>query len=180
MPCTNQALPNGEGIDLVFLRDWKNLGDLLYLQSIRSGRIDENSSIAVSYRAMLSVNAQRLADFVVHTGVEFDVVAMAPSSRDDAVPYHECIMNRLCATDISERFSKSKSTQSGSSGSSQQDVVDAITYMAEGDEGVFRNLLIVDDSFASGKTIAAMLYHLRKAGLNNCSITVAVPALLRQ
>lgn len=179
MPFTNHLLPNGEEIDLVFLRDWKDLGDLLYLQSIRSGRIDENSSTAVSYRAMLGINSQRLADFVDHTGVKFDAIAMAPSSRDDALPYHECIIKRLCATDISSRFSKSEETRSGSPDSSAQDVIDAISYRPEGDEGSFRNILIVDDSFASGKTTAAMLHHLRIAGMDNCSVTVAVPALLR-
>ena len=180
MPRNDQILPTGEQIDLIFLRDWNNIGELLYLQSIRSGRIDENSSIATLYKGMFGINCQRLADFTAHSGIEFDAIAKAPSSRDDAAPYHDCILQRTCANDISERFLKSESSRSGSPGSSQQDVIDAITYMAEGDEGSIQNLLIVDDSFASGKTIAAMLHHLRSAGLNNCSITVAVPALLRQ
>ncbi|MCC3243803.1 phosphoribosyltransferase [Methylocystis sp. WRRC1] len=42
-------------------------------------------------------------------------------------------------------------------------------------------MLIVDESVASGKTVAAVLEHLRHAGLpGDCKIMVAAPAWLKE
>ena len=43
----------------------------------------------------------------------------------------------------------------------------------------FKSLVIVDESLASGRTVAAMLHHLRQAGLpKDCVVYVAVAAYL--
>ncbi len=177
------TLPTGETVKLVFLRKWPNVGDMIYLQSIRSGRLNEGSDTATSYRNMACFYARLLAD-EVHDKTKFDSVVSPPSTRADAMVYRESILESILPNsnvpDLSGGFSR-KERAKAASASSLEEIVDEFVYKADGHEATIESLLIVDDSIASGKTIAAMLHHLRKAGLPlDCMITVAVPAWLNE
>lgn len=173
-------LTSGIAIDLIYLRQFPDLGDMIYLQSVRSGRMDENSDTAQSYRAMAGPRYSiQLADLVANGEADFDAIARAPSSREDGVPYHERVQERLQLKDLTDQFSKSEAIKSAEPDTSPDDVISGISYRATGDESAIRSLLIVDDSIATGSTISAMLHHLERAGLRDCKVTVAVPALLR-
>ena len=64
------ALPSGERVQFIFLRKWPNLGNMIYLQSIRSGLIEEDSSVAQDYRAQAPFYASQLATAVPFPWVE--------------------------------------------------------------------------------------------------------------
>lgn len=171
-------LPTGEKVSVIFLRQLPDLGELIYLQSIRSGRVDEDSLIARIYRNLLVRFAMLLAA-EVKARISFDAVVSPPSSRTDADPYREAILRDAKCLDLSPRFSRIGKTRAATA-KSLEEVFAEFQYKPAGDEGSIKSLLIVDDSVASGSTIAALLHHLRKAGLpSNSVITAAAPALLQ-
>ena len=175
---TDLTLPTGETVRFVFLRKWPKLGEMIYLQSIRSGRIEDGSLTAQAYRAMAPTFARQLAA-EVHNGTQFDAVVSPRSSRADAVVYRETILRDSNVPDVTGRFSR-KNKVNAATASSLDEVIDEFVYVPNGIEAGIKSLLIVDDSVASGNTIAAVLHHLREAGLpNDCAITVAAPAWLK-
>lgn len=175
---TDLTLPTGETVKFVFLRKLSDLGDMIYLQSIRSGGIKDDSPIATAYRNMAWLFASRLAA-QVQNGAQFDAVVSPPSKRADADIYRETILRQAEVPDLTGGFSR-KGKVSAATASTVNDVVDEFDYKPYGSEAGIKALLIVDDSVASGTTIAAVLRHLREAGLpENCVITVAAPAWLR-
>ena len=55
-------------------------------------------------------------------------------------------------------------------------MVGDLTYDARGDEVCLRSVLIVDDTFNTGRTVAAVITRLIEAGTSDeCSFAVAVP-----
>lgn len=175
---TELTLPGGEKVQLIFLRQAPDLGELIYLQSIRSRAVDENSTIATIYRGLLLRFTMLLAG-EAKAQIQFDTVISPPSSRNDADPYREAVLRQARVPDLSSRFSRNGSTRSATA-TSLEEMCAEFEYKAGGDEASIKSLLIVDESVASGRTIAAMLCHLRKAGLpRDCVITVAAPAFLQ-
>lgn len=58
-------------------------------------------------------------------------------------------------------------------------MIEEFIYEARGKEPSIRSLLVIDESFASGKSVAALLHHLREAGLpTDAEITIAVCAVI--
>jgi hypothetical protein len=178
MAAEQLTLPTDENVHLVYLRKWPNLGDMIYLQAVRSSRMKEDSSAAQSYKAMAFNYARQLADLLKHEIPEFDTVVSPPSKRMDADVYRNEILRRVSARDLTPRFSR-RGAISAAASSSVQEVINEFGYQPAGDESEIKSLVIVDESVASGRTIAAALYHLRKAGLTkDCTIFVATAAWL--
>jgi hypothetical protein len=175
MPKALFKLPPDFDVELLYLAKWPNIGDLQYFQSIRSGAITEAHAMAVNYHAMTSKFVAQLSSLIPQDA-SFDAILMPPSSRRDAVPYKAAVHGRA-ATDISPLFKRSPGVTSGNTATTMAALTDALSYQSAGDEKTFHSLLIVDESVASGKTIAAIVHHLRAAGLPpDCKITVAAPA----
>lgn len=68
--------------------------------------------------------------------------------------------------DLTNCFSKDPAVTSKSSDLTVEQLIDAITFVYEGDLSSYRKVAIVDDVLASGKTASAMLHHLYAAGLS--------------
>lgn len=172
-------LPSGETVCLVYLREFPNLGDMIYLQSIRSGFLDVSSPAAQSYLNMAPHYARQLAEAIRKGNPTFDAVVMPPSQRKDAVIYMDEITDGMILLDLSDRFSRTGQVRSATA-NSLDDVITEFRYQVKGEEANIQSLLIVDDSLSSGKTASALLHHLREAGLpGDCSITLAVPAWIK-
>lgn len=175
MPVAQLELPTGETLEIVYLRKLPDLGDLIYLHSVRTGRVTE--PVEKLYKTMAPFHAGRLAQSVTPS---FDAIVSPPSERADAEVYRNALIGKPGALDLTDRFSR-KGNVKASTASSIQEVVDEFDYAAQGDESEINSLLIVDESVASGKTVAAVLEHLRRAGLpGDCKIMVAAPAWLKQ
>jgi predicted amidophosphoribosyltransferase len=120
---------------------------------------------------------RNLAEFVVKAVPEADAVIMAPSSRDDAKPYADAILKRLnSSSDLSERLSRTGKVKAADAETTGEMLVQDLTYRGAGDEPGIKSLVIVDETFATGKTVAAMLAVLRANGLpvhEDCKVTVA-------
>lgn len=173
-------LPSGETVRFVYLRKFPNLDDMIYLQSARSGLLDDSSITAQGYRNMAPHYARQLADAIASCGLAFDAVVVAPSQRQDVAPYIAEISDRMGLPDLSAGFARRGNVKAATA-ASVEEVVAEFGYQPNGAEANIRSLLIVDDSVATGKTISAMLYHLRKAGLSqDCDATVAAPAWIKQ
>ena len=180
MPIAQFTLPTDERISLAYLRRWPRLGDMIYLQGVRSGRLPENSLTARQYRAMVPFYATRLANLATgNDAPRFDATVSPPSARDDANPYrNEVLGRRQGLLDLTSRFSRRGRLRAANTVSIDE-MRNEFVYRPVGDEGRINSLLIVDESLASGRTVAALLAHLRGAGLpGNCIICVAVAAHL--
>ena len=170
-------LPTGETVSFVFLRKYPNLGDMIYLQSVRSGKLDHTSLVAQSYKSMAKIYARQLARAVVNIELRFDAV-VPPSKRSDVDVYRNAVVERLGVRDMTNGFSR-KGMASAATASSVSEMIEEFDYVAFDGESEIKSLLIVDESVASGKTYAAVLHHLREAGLTrDCKITVATAAWL--
>ncbi len=137
--------------------------------------IDENSNVALEYRGMKKQFAVELAAQINSEIPEFDAVVSPPSSRPDANPYREAVLRDKKVLDLTRCFSRKGRVKIGRDETTLDQAFDELTYQPSGNERDVKSLLIVDESIASGKTVAAVLHHLRGAGLpERCKITVAV------
>jgi hypothetical protein len=178
MPVALLELPTGETLEIVYLRKLPDLGDLIYLHSIRTGRVTE--AVEKLYKTMAPFYAGRLAQSVVQVKPSFDAIVSPPSERADADLYRNALIELTGARDLSERFSR-KGKVKASTASSVQEVIDEFDYAAQGDEPKINSLMIADESVASGATVVAVLVHLRRAGLReDCKIMVSAPAWLKR
>jgi adenine/guanine phosphoribosyltransferase-like PRPP-binding protein len=76
-------------------------------------------------------------------------------------------------------FSRKGKVKIGHDDTTLEQAIDELVYTADGAESGIKSLLIVDESSASGRTAAAVLHHIREAGLTaSCEVTVVVWAKL--
>jgi len=170
-------LPSGETVRYIYLRDVKNLGDMIYLQSIRSGRLKEDYQTSKTYKAMEWLYAIQLSEELDE--MTFDAALTPPSSRTDAKPYLEQILATRDAIDFSNRFTRNGKCKSANE-HSVKEMLSEFIYQKSGDECKIGSLLIVDDSVASGTTIATIIQLLKDNGMRDtCKVTVASPAWLK-
>lgn len=173
------VLPNNHEVEIAFLHKYPN-GGSLYFQSIRSGRITDNSAIATIYKAKKQLYAIGLCELVTNLGITFDALIAPPSSRSDSEPYVDAILEKSAIPDWSNRFSRKKEIKAAEA-KSVEEMFGEFEYEPKGGEKDVKNLLFVDESLATGKSIAALLMHLKNAGLpEDCNVVVAVPALLQE
>jgi hypothetical protein len=171
-------LPTGETVRFTYLRKWPNLHDMIYLQSVRSGLIKEDSLTAKGYLNMAPHYANQLADALGIGDPPFDAGVMPPSVRNDAEVYFKEVVRRTNIRDLSQGFSR-KGTAKSETSQSVEKIIAEFSYSTISVEECSRSLLIIDDSVASGRTICAVLAHLRQAGLpRDCSVMVAAPVWL--
>ena len=106
---------------------------------------------------------------------DFDAAVSPPSSRQDADPYRDSILRDTKVRDLTPNLSRNGDAKASDNKATVQDVIDEFVYKPDGSENSIKSLLIVEESTAEGKTVAAFLHHLRAAGLTeSCSITIAV------
>ena len=167
-------LPTTEKVGLVYGRQHPGNGTA-YLNAVRLQSIGDDHDLARVYHAMLPQFTHELAELVRSNEIHFDAVVSPPSSRADARPFREAILRNKGAVDLTLGFSRHGVVKIADPTTSVQQAIDEFCYIAQGCEASITSLLIVDESIASGKTIAAVLHHLRQAGLSaNCTVHVAV------
>lgn len=104
--------------------------------------------------------------------ITFDAIVSPPSSFKHAEPFRAFLTDRA-RMDLTGRFHRSAPVRSGE-GATVTEITSAMTYVRGGDESSIHSLLIVDESFHTGRTIAGILSHLRDAGLpEDCRVVLA-------
>lgn len=174
MPQANLKLPTGEEINTINVVGHGGKVSSYY-NGIRRGWINEDSNIATEYRSLLPKLVAEIVAEIEKAGSEFDAIVIPPSSRQDAEPFKQAVMARWPkARDLSpcfERHGKIKLADPGDVGA----MVKEFVYASNGEEKDIESLLIVDESVGEGKTAAAIIEHLRAAGLSKDSkVTLAV------
>lgn len=178
MPNDGFKLPTGEIVRQIYGVRHPGKGTA-YLNAVRTTKIDENSLMATEYHGMKRTYAVQLAAEVKRHVPDFDAVISPPSSRPDAEPYRDAVLYGSKARDISQNFSRKGKVKIGHDDTTLEQAIDELVYTADGAESGIKSLLIVDESSASGRTAAAVLHHIREAGLTaSCEVTVVVWAKL--
>jgi hypothetical protein len=106
-----------------------------------------------------------------------DLIAAAPTSRPDLLsPYFSVVREAFPrAVDVSAKFTKQRSA-AATTAKTFGEVYDATVYSGPALPAEMKTVLLVDDVFAKGATVSAMIRRLREAGLDhNTSATVACP-----
>ena len=174
MPKEDFILPTSEKVPLIYGAMHPGKGTT-YLNAVRMMPIDETSATAVEYHAMKEFLAQLLAAKVKAEMPTFDSVVSPPSSRSDAEAYRQAVLRDRSVPDLTSRFSRKGKVKIGDNNTTLDQAVDELVYSSTGTESGIHSLLIVDKSIASGKTVAAVLHHMRQAGLRkDCRITIVV------
>jgi hypothetical protein len=173
-------LPTGEKVSLIYGAQHPGRGTS-FPQGVRAGAYDDNSAEALAHRNMLWVYQRDLTALVRQELPSFDAIVTPPSCRQDADPYRSAIAEDQNAMDLTSGFTRLNKYKAGDSNTTVEDMVMEFVYKGSGKEAEIKELLIVDESISSGKTVAAMLVRLREAGLpEDCRITVAVWTKLRR
>lgn len=172
MPKEEFRLPTGEKVTLIYGAKHPGKGTT-YLNAARMGPVDETSHMAVEYHATKRFYGAELAAQVKGEVSDFDAVVSPPSSRPDANPYREAVLRDSSAHDLTSHFLRKGKIKVGHKDITLEQAIDEMIYTGDGTESGIKSLLIVDESIASGKTVAAVLHHMRKAGLpKGCKLTV--------
>jgi len=180
MPIEDFKLPTGEEVRLIYGQKHPGKGTV-YLNAVRMGINDKDNALAKEYHAMRQTYTQCLAREVNCSITQLHAVVSPPSSREDATPFRKAIIKDTQALDLTPCFSRHGKLKMANSETTMRQAIDEFRYEAQGCEGSIKSLLIVDESIASGKTIAAVLYHMRQAGLPPCTtLNVAVWAKFKK
>jgi hypothetical protein len=174
VPRANLKLPTGEEIDTINVVGHGGRVSQYY-NGIRRGWISEDSYIAEDYRQLLPKLVSSIVAEIEKADIEFDVIVVPRSSRQDTDPFKLSVMARWSkARDLSPSFNRRGVTKSADPGD-VSDTVKEFIYSPDGKEKDIKSLLIIDESVGEGKTAAAILEHLRVAGLRrDAKVTLAV------
>jgi hypothetical protein len=186
MPDEIVQIPRSTGkfeVRVIALYRGNDPGPFAYLQGLRTGTLKrvkadpEDTEAAKNYRRNLDDYCTRLAAAIPEP---VDAILSPPSDLPwQAEPYRKAITSKHPrAIDLTEALQRSGPARAGR-GASLQEVIKSLTYAASGCEGAFRRLLIVDDTFSVGTTVAAVIELLQAHGLpETCEIIVACPLWL--
>lgn len=168
------TLPTGERVDIASLcrfdetQPSSSCGDVMYLQRMRRG----DESLRESYQAN---EARYVSIFALHVGGKFDAVVSPPSKYAFAVPYRRRFVERLGVPDLTPFVHRREDAKESGAGATIDDVVRGLTVDALPLLRQPAALLVVDDIYEEGKTVAALLHVLRAAGVEIGRVVVAAP-----
>ena len=171
-------------VELFYIHEYKKsdpyhlrYNPLMYLHSIRSGDIKEDSHIAEAYRNNIKCYAEKLLN--EFNWKYIDSVIGTPSSRDHINPYLSLFKRKFKPDlDLTGCFTK-KSNFSAGLGNINIHTCGGIDYHCELDISCLKSILIIDDLFSTGTTAAIIIKLLKSHGVKDLiSIALACPLLV--
>jgi adenine/guanine phosphoribosyltransferase-like PRPP-binding protein len=162
------------------------LSYLQYVRSIKAGSSEWDrlllKQIKAEYPKQKGKAAQLLADGIrsLLADEEPGAIVNIPSTRDLNCPYYSAIKERFRnAVDMSPFIKRHYKVKSGE-GATFKEVFDD-TYLEPCDSlAGIKNILLIDDVYASGNTAAAVLLRLREIGLpDTAQMVIAAPLLVK-
>lgn len=171
MPAADIIYPEPRTAGLYYLEQGPPFTKFAALQGLRSGRMKPNEAGAIEYFSMAWLHAKQLAKEV---NGSYDAMVVPPSTHNRSEPYAKELIN-CCQWNLSGGFSRAGVVRSGD-GCSLGQLWSSVSYKPSGEEGKLRSVLVVDDIFASGKTVAIMVGKLIEAGMSKeAVVSVACP-----
>lgn len=170
-------------VRVIALRKAKDPGPFAYLQGMRQGTLaavnsnPEDTEVARAYHRNEQRYFTMLADAVPGP---IDAVISPPSEMAwQAEPYRaQIIAAHSIAIDLTTAIARTGNSRAGE-GASLDDMLDGLRYQPTGGEKEFQRVAIVDDTFNSGTTAAAIVSLLRQHGLSDkCEVIFACPMWL--
>lgn len=173
-------------VDVHFMLRGKKAGVFGYIQRSRNGALagfncsPEETADAKNFYAMCPFYAESLGLHLATS--QFDAIVRVPSRYDQSRWLFEMASKgdkfqspaTTAPVNIGIRFAKDGSTRSGESGTSATQLAAELHYTPKGDEHEFSRVLIVDDSIASGRSIAVIIARLLDNGVpSTCKFTAA-------
>lgn len=173
MTVSKHVLPTGDGVTVYHVTN-KDGAAGTYFNGKRMGI--RAPSTAELYKIWLPKYQTMLVRQLEESGMEFDAVVSPPSSGNDAQPYREAILQRWPVLDLSPAFSRKNVIKASRAETTVDDLVDnEFVHVPTGDESQIKSILIVDEAFATGKSVAAIIELLRRAGMPaDAKVAVAV------
>ena len=167
------ALPTGEMVRVASLCRARTLDDCSFLAHLRKSRRGDHTS-RDEYEAHLGELVETLV-----SGLRgpFDIIVSPPSDHDFATPFRRAFFARHeDADDFTPYVGRTQgAAQAGAAGTTLLDVIAGLRCEPLPERATAASLLVVDDIFEGGKTVAALLHVMREAGLRTRAVTVACP-----
>jgi hypothetical protein len=170
-------------VRVITLLKAKQPGPFQYLQGMRQGTLKassvdpEDTEIARAYHR----NEQKYLAMLAEAMPGAIDALLSPPSRMawQAEPYRKAIAAaHPKAADLTEAISRTGNARAGER-ASFEDVLGGLSYKRTGREKGFRRFVIVDDTFTTGTTAAAIALLLRQHGLpDECEVIFACPMWL--
>jgi hypothetical protein len=166
-------LPTGELVRVASLCRSRGFDDCSHLAHLRKARRGDEA-LREAYEARLATSIETLVQGV---GGSFDAIVSPPSDHTFALPYREAFLAyHEESTDFTRYVDRvPDAAQAGASGTTLLDVIAGLRCEPLPRLATAASLLIVDDIFEGGKTVAALLHVMRAAGLRTRAVTVACP-----
>lgn len=174
MPTIDFTLPTQRTIRLSYVTDHTGAAG----QYFNAKRMGLNApSISELYLLKVPALQKALVAEIENAGIQFDTV-VCPASKDrDTDPYRDDVLERWPVRDISANFGRKGVKKAMRPETSVDDMIGEFSYQPDGAEGSIRSLLVLDESVASGKTIAAIIHLLTQAGMpHDATVAAAVCA----
>ncbi len=170
-------------VRVVALFKGKEAGPFKYLQGTRSGILKlvnsepEKTEVARAYHRSSQEFFAKLANAVPGP---VDAILSPPSDMAwQSEPYRRAIATRFpAAVDLSGAISRGGTARAGK-GASLEEILGGLSYRPCGREKDFRRIVIVDDTFTTGTTAAALVSLLHEHGVSKtCEVILACPLWL--
>ncbi len=167
------SLPTGELVRVASLCRSRGFEDCAHLAHLRKSRRGDESS-REAYETHL---ADSIETMVRGVGGTFDVIVSPPSDHALAMPYRDAFLaHHEHAADFTRHVDRAPdAAQAGAAGTTLLDVIAGMHCRPLPPLASAASLLIIDDIFEGGKTVAALLHVMREAGLRTRAVTVACP-----
>ena len=161
----------------------ENFAKLKVMASLVRRAAARKNRLRLPYQQHRLVYADAYERWIGNEGRAFDLVVCCPSSRDDARFYWRrlaasVLRNRNDFLDLSDCFLKERGFKMGSAGSLEQARA-KIACNFDGALAGIRDVLLVDDVWASGKTVGLLVSLLAAKGLpEEAQVTVFAPIII--
>jgi hypothetical protein len=176
-----QSKPQFDVCVIGLYRSKKDSGPFAYLQNFRHewlkilGKDREETEKARTYKR--KVDPEYVPMLVNAIEGPVDAVLSPPSDHPwQAEPYRMNLADKFPdAADLTERFSRNGSARAAK-GATLDELTAGLVYEPNGHESEFRALVIVDDTFRTGTTAAAIIAKLEEHGpAEECRVIIAAP-----
>ena len=170
MPAFDLTLPTGETIRVCYA----TLSDGWAGNYFNGKRLGFNGELTKhNYNRVIPELRTQLVHEIQQAGITFDAVVCPPSMGEDIEPYRQAVLERWPVRDLTGNFTRQGLKRAVHPDTSVEDMIAEFGYTPDGKEAELRSLLVVDESVASGKTIGAVLYHLREHGMRKDAAVAA-------
>jgi hypothetical protein len=128
------------------------------------------------YRVLVPKLQDALVQQIEASGLQFDAIVCPPSSGNDAQPYREAILSRWPVNDFTDTFTRMGRIKAQNIETTVDDLVEReFVHTPKGHERSIKSILIVDEAIATGKSAAALIELLRRAGMPpDARVSIAV------